>query len=115
MDPIIRRRVWNLIEKAKPGRSIILTTHSMIEAEVLSDRIGIMAKGRLRCIGTSARLKERFGTGYVTTVNFSKANSYVSTEDYDNNNLKHQTAVKLFFRQVLFAKSFYHNLQMFRH
>lgn len=34
MDPITRRRVWNLTEKAKLGRSIILTTHSMVEAEV---------------------------------------------------------------------------------
>ncbi|KAG5406450.1 hypothetical protein IGI04_012569 [Brassica rapa subsp. trilocularis] len=52
------------------GRAIILTTHSMEEADILSDRIGIMAKGRLRCIGTSIRLKSRFGTGFITTVSF---------------------------------------------
>ncbi|WZY84708.1 hypothetical protein YC2023_031096 [Brassica napus] len=56
--------------KSKKGRAIILTTHSMEEADILGDRIGIMAKGRLRCIGTSIRLKSRFGTGFITTVSF---------------------------------------------
>ncbi|KAJ8620984.1 hypothetical protein MRB53_029513 [Persea americana] len=70
MDPITRRHVWDIIEDAKKGRSIVLTTHSMEEADILSDRIAIMAKGRLRCIGTSIRLKSRFGTGYITNVSF---------------------------------------------
>ncbi|WZZ75142.1 hypothetical protein YC2023_086512 [Brassica napus] len=56
--------------ESKKGRAIILTTHSMEEADILGDRIGIMAKGRLRCIGTSIRLKSRFGTGFITTVSF---------------------------------------------
>ncbi|XP_016469345.2 ABC transporter A family member 2-like isoform X1 [Nicotiana tabacum] len=71
MDPITRRHVWDIIEDAKKGRAIILTTHSMEEADILSDRIAIMAKGRLRCIGTSIRLKSRFGTGFIATVSFS--------------------------------------------
>ncbi|CAH2043969.1 unnamed protein product [Thlaspi arvense] len=70
MDPITRRHVWDIIQESKKGRAIILTTHSMEEADILSDRIGIMAKGRLRCIGTSIRLKSRFGTGFVATVSF---------------------------------------------
>ncbi|XP_068647443.1 ABC transporter A family member 2-like [Aristolochia californica] len=71
MDPITRRHVWDIIENAKKGRAIILTTHSMEEADILSDRIAIMAKGRLRCIGNSIRLKSRFGSGYITSVSFS--------------------------------------------
>ncbi|PHT97975.1 ABC transporter A family member 11 [Capsicum chinense] len=71
MDPITRRHVWDIIEKAKKGRAIILTTHSMEEADVLSDRIAIMAKGRLRCIGTSIRLKSKFGTGFIANVGLS--------------------------------------------
>jgi ABC-type multidrug transport system ATPase subunit len=71
MDPITRRHVWDVIEGAKRGRAIILTTHSMEEADVLSDRIGIMAKGRLRCIGTSIRLKSRFGTGFIANISFA--------------------------------------------
>ncbi|EOA14978.1 hypothetical protein CARUB_v10028326mg, partial [Capsella rubella] len=70
MDPLTRRHVWDIIQESKKGRAIILTTHSMEEADILSDRIGIMAKGRLRCIGASIRLKSRFGTGFVATVSF---------------------------------------------
>lgn len=73
MDPITRRHVWDIIEGAKRGRAILLTTHSMEEADILSDRIGIMAKGRLRCIGTSIRLKSRFGAGFVANVSFANA------------------------------------------
>eukprot|EP00762_Andalucia_godoyi_P006164 ANDGO_01612.mRNA.1 ABC transporter A family member 2 len=67
MDPIARRQVWNMIEAAKAGRSIMLTTHSMEEADILGDRIAIMAKGRIRCLGSSLRLKNRFGAGYRLT------------------------------------------------
>jgi len=68
MDPINRRHVWDVIEAAKQDRSVVLTTHSMEEADILGDRIGIMAKGRLRCLGTSVRLKTRFGEGYKVSV-----------------------------------------------
>ena len=46
----------------------MLTTHSMEEADILGDRIGIMAKGRLRCLGNSVRLKSRFGEGYKVSI-----------------------------------------------
>ncbi|PKA47627.1 ABC transporter A family member 2 [Apostasia shenzhenica] len=74
MDPITRRHVWDIIENAKKRRAIVLTTHSMEEADILGDRIAIMAKGRLRCIGTSIRLKSRFGTGYIANVSFLGSN-----------------------------------------
>ena len=48
----------------KRGRIVILTTHYMDEADVLGDRIGIMAKGQLMCLGSSLFLKNRFGAGY---------------------------------------------------
>ncbi|GIL78966.1 hypothetical protein Vretimale_187 [Volvox reticuliferus] len=68
MDPISRRYVWDIIQEAKTGRAIVLTTHSMEEADILGDRIAIMARGKLRCIGTSLRLKQRFGSGYTLSV-----------------------------------------------
>ncbi|CAI5466645.1 unnamed protein product [Closterium sp. Yama58-4] len=68
MDPVSRRHVWDIMERAKRGRAIVLTTHSMEEADILGDRIAIMAKGRMRCIGTSIHLKNRFGAGFVVTV-----------------------------------------------
>lgn len=42
----------------------MLTTHSMEEADALSDRLGIMAYGALRCIGSSLHLKAKFGAGH---------------------------------------------------
>jgi ABC-type multidrug transport system ATPase subunit len=44
MDPISRRHVWEFIAANKKGRCIILTTHSMEEADVLGDKIAIMAR-----------------------------------------------------------------------
>ena len=46
----------------------------MEEADVLSDRISIMAKGQLRCIGTSLYLKSKFGAGYIVSVSLNKQN-----------------------------------------
>jgi len=68
MDPISRRFVWDIIEESKPGRAIVLTTHSMEEADILGDTIAIMARGQLRALGTSLRLKQRFGSGYQISV-----------------------------------------------
>ncbi|CAH9126173.1 unnamed protein product [Cuscuta epithymum] len=98
MDPITRRHVWDIIEDAKKGRAIILTTHSMEEADILSDRIGIMAKGRLRCIGTSIRLKSKFGTGFVATISFSGGTAPEESDTFSTD--KHQ-AVKQFFKTHL--------------
>ncbi|KAI8537564.1 hypothetical protein RHMOL_Rhmol09G0033800 [Rhododendron molle] len=47
----------------------------MEEADILSDRRGIVAKGRLRCIGNSIRLKSKFGSGLIINVSFSEANT----------------------------------------
>ncbi len=69
LDPEVRRLIWNIINEAKRARTIVLTTHSMEEAEVLCNRIGIMAKGTLRCIGPLLRLKEVYGRGFK--LNFS--------------------------------------------
>lgn len=64
LDPEVRRLIWNIINKAKQNKTIIMTTHSMEEAEVCCNRLAIMAKGTLRCIGSHLRLKQRFGAGY---------------------------------------------------
>jgi ABC-type multidrug transport system ATPase subunit len=57
MDPKTRRDIWNIIKDMKNNRSIILTTHAMEEADVLSDRIIVMAEGHLKALGTSLFLK----------------------------------------------------------
>ena len=57
MDPKVRKLTWNLIKDLKMNKSIILTTHNMEEADCLSDRILIMANGKILASGTSLSLK----------------------------------------------------------
>lgn len=64
LDPISRAQVWRLIQRLKRGKVVILTTHSMEEADALSDKIAILAGGRLKCQGSSLFLKNSYGTGY---------------------------------------------------
>uniref|UniRef100_A0A1Y9GL18 ABC transporter domain-containing protein n=1 Tax=Anopheles arabiensis TaxID=7173 RepID=A0A1Y9GL18_ANOAR len=64
MDPSARRALWDLIQKEKVGRTVILSTHFMDEADVLGDRIAIMAEGKLRAIGSPFFLKKSLGAGY---------------------------------------------------
>ncbi|PVU96703.1 hypothetical protein BB561_001027 [Smittium simulii] len=68
LDPEVRRSVWNLISSNKKGRTIVITTHSMEEAEVLCGRIGIMSHGTMRCIGSNLRLKQLYGSGFLVSV-----------------------------------------------
>ncbi|XP_064471737.1 phospholipid-transporting ATPase ABCA1-like [Ornithodoros turicata] len=64
IDPEIRRELWDMFLKLRERCSIMLSTHDMEEADVLGDRIGIMAHGNLLCWGTPIFLKKAFGTGY---------------------------------------------------
>ena len=68
LDPASKHQLWDVISASKAGKSMILTTHSMEEADVLCDRIAIMAGGELQCIGRSWQLKRRFGKGYTATI-----------------------------------------------
>uniref|UniRef100_A0A8C5Z7H4 ATP-binding cassette sub-family A member 3-like n=1 Tax=Marmota marmota marmota TaxID=9994 RepID=A0A8C5Z7H4_MARMA len=61
MDAISRRAIWDLLQKQKSDRTILLTTHFMDEADLLGDRIAIMAKGELQCCGSSLFLKQKYG------------------------------------------------------
>ena len=68
MDLGARRALWDMLKNYRNGRAIVLTTHYMDEADVLGDRIGIMAKGELTCLGSPLFLKKRFGAGYKLTI-----------------------------------------------
>ncbi|XP_054282014.1 phospholipid-transporting ATPase ABCA1-like isoform X1 [Macrosteles quadrilineatus] len=68
VDPYSRRSIWELLIKYKKDRTVLLTTHYMDEADLLGDRIAIIADGQLQCCGSSVFLKSRFGTGYYLTV-----------------------------------------------
>ncbi|XP_047149989.1 ABC transporter A family member 7-like isoform X2 [Vigna umbellata] len=71
LDPASRNNLWNVVKRAKQDRAIILTTHSMEEAEVLCDRLGIFVDGSLQCIGNPKELKGRYGGTYVFTMTTS--------------------------------------------
>ena len=59
MDPYSRRSTWNILQRNKAGRIILLTTHFMDEADILADRIAVMKTGKLQCVGSSTFLKVR--------------------------------------------------------
>ena len=62
LDVIARKELWKVINELKGKITIILTTHYMEEAESLSDRIGIMANGKLVDVGTSEDLIKKTKT-----------------------------------------------------
>ena len=68
MDLSARRQLWNMLKVYKKDRIILLTTHYMDEADILGDRIAIMAKGKISCVGSSIFLKSKFGVGYNLTL-----------------------------------------------
>ena len=68
MDPEARRGMWDTLQVMKEGRTIMLTTHFMEEADVLGDRIAIMSDGQVKCCGSPMFLKTNLGAGYSLTV-----------------------------------------------
>nr|XP_058969338.1 ATP-binding cassette sub-family A member 2-like [Pocillopora verrucosa] len=68
VDPYARRAIWDLLIKYKRGRTILLSTHFMDEADLLGDRIAIISNGKLRCVGSPLFLKGHFGDGYHLTL-----------------------------------------------
>ncbi|XP_017515618.3 retinal-specific phospholipid-transporting ATPase ABCA4 isoform X2 [Manis javanica] len=68
VDPYSRRSIWDMLLKYRSGRTIIMSTHHMDEADLLGDRIAIISQGRLYCSGTPLFLKNCFGTGFYLTL-----------------------------------------------
>ena len=67
MDPRAKRFMWTIISRISTLRkksTVILTTHSMEEAEALCTKMGIMVSGRFKCYGSSQDIKDKFGTGF---------------------------------------------------
>ncbi|KAF5880153.1 retinal-specific ATP-binding cassette transporter-like isoform X2, partial [Clarias magur] len=68
VDPYSRRSIWDLLLKYRTGRTVILSTHHMDEADLLSDRVAILSKGQLHCCGSPLFLKNCFGVGFYLTL-----------------------------------------------
>ena len=73
MDVVAKRELWKFLKnyKSTGNKIIILTTHSLEEAEYLGDRIGIMLEGKFVCSGTSSYLKNKYPCGYNLNIIFN--------------------------------------------
>jgi ATP-binding cassette subfamily A (ABC1) protein 3 len=69
IDPLSRRKLWDILLAERGKRTLILTTHFLDEADLLADDIVILSKGTLRAKGSSVELKDNLGGGYRVHVN----------------------------------------------
>ncbi|GIQ80331.1 ABC transporter A, ABCA [Kipferlia bialata] len=65
VDPKNRRVVWEALKRYSKNKTLILTTHSMEEADTLGDIIAIVGAGKMQTVGPSLALKAEFGSGYA--------------------------------------------------
>jgi ABC-2 type transport system ATP-binding protein len=92
LDPQARRAVWEVIRKLKAeGRTVMLTTHYLEEAEELADRVAIMNHGRIAAMGTTIQIEEKYGSGQKMIVkartdllNYLKENTRLKAELGEN-------------------------------
>lgn len=85
MDPEARRHMWRVVSRISQRSkksAVILTTHTMDEAEALSTKMGIMVKGGVfKCMGSAQHIKDKYGTGYEIEIKIKKLMN-------DNNDLQ---------------------------
>ena len=78
LDPLARRNLWELITKIKSqGKTIMLTTHYMEEAELLCDRVAIMDKGKVVALDETHRLVEQASKPFKISFISSKSDSII--------------------------------------
>jgi ATP-binding cassette, subfamily A (ABC1), member 3 len=68
LDPLSRRKIWQILLSERGRRTILLTTHALDEADALSDQIAVMSKGKVIAAGSAVELKHRYGGGYKITI-----------------------------------------------
>lgn len=77
LDPLTRQYIWQLISSyTDQDKSVIITTHMVEEADVLSDRIGILAEGEMQVIEEKQKLKEKYSKGYLLQLHLSEDSDY---------------------------------------
>jgi len=94
MDPEARRFMWSIIHKtSKKGKksSVIMTTHSMDEAETLCKRMGIMVNGEFVCLGKASQIKDKYGYGYEIDIRIKPMNINQQNEFLKMLNIKDHT------------------------
>ena len=124
LDPEARRHLWNILQEVKQStkRAMVLTTHSMEEADVLCNRISIINHGVLKCIGTQARLKQLYGGGFTLFINLQKNATNQAIQKviaFVQDNLPHSFLMRSFNKRLLFkvptqrfhAETFFGNIE----
>uniref|UniRef100_A0A8C3L714 ABC transporter domain-containing protein n=1 Tax=Chrysolophus pictus TaxID=9089 RepID=A0A8C3L714_CHRPC len=71
LDPLSRHQVWSLLKEHRAGRVILFSTQFMDEADILADRKAFISRGRLKCVGSSLFLKNKWGIGYHLRIHVS--------------------------------------------
>ncbi|XP_029772205.1 phospholipid-transporting ATPase ABCA7 [Suricata suricatta] len=80
VDPVSRRSIWELLLRHRAGRTLILSTHHLDEAELLGDRVAVVAAGRVCCCGSPLFLRRHLGSGYYLTLGTEPLSPAASTE-----------------------------------
>ena len=95
LDPRARREVWEVVKDLRAkGKTVILTTHYMEEAEVLSDRVAIMNQGKFMVIDSPRNIIERYGKKSVCTVKGGGKTAFdILSENGDQVELKDEDVV----------------------
>lgn len=108
VDPQAKRFMWQIIQRistTSKNTAVILTTHSMEEAEALCTKMAIMTSGNFRCIGEPQELKETFGNGYEIQVSIPSATAKEEAEFLAQVNLTSDTGMQLEEVHSLFDKA----------
>ncbi|EER00801.1 conserved hypothetical protein [Perkinsus marinus ATCC 50983] len=89
VDPDARRRIWDVIHKIAHGRAkssaVVLTTHSMEEADALCETMVIQVDGQFRCIGSSQQIKTDYGQGFKLWISFVESSAATASSELLNN------------------------------
>jgi ABC-type multidrug transport system ATPase subunit len=122
LDPENKRQIWEILSNCKQNKCIILTTHLMEEVEVLSDRIGIIVHGALKCLGTQHKLKKEYGKGFKLVLNLTNGtievikqlNSKLSEEEFiEERSQKVQKFLKNLFSGAIIEENYKNSLIFF--
>jgi len=84
VDPVSRRTMWKGMRFESINSALILTTHTLEEAEALATKIGIMVSGHLKCFGTLQQIQADYGNGFEIEINLNLAELDEHLEDVDS-------------------------------
>ena len=97
MDPVSRRRLWQEIINLtrQKNHSVLLTSHSMEECEVLCTRLAMMCDGKFKCMGSVQHLKTKFGDGYTLTIKIKESANRKASAQFNINSFTNKLIADL--------------------